>query len=270
MDISDFAARNQNAPPSRLGQRYDAGRFLPESGNTVVCHLDRSHPAHQAVLTARARMQALPEANKFLFTPVASLHMTVFEGVIETRRIPGAWPAPLALDTSVDAVTDHLMTRLSGLPSLPGFAVRPVGLLPTGLALDGVTAADQAALQAARAALTKPFQYRHADHDSYGFHMTFAYPLDWLSDAATAVWQAECPAILADLTAAVPMLPLRSPAFCRFADMTHFEELSSSASDPNAGLSQHGPFRPLNGLLQHEFLPRPGGQNQKTHVQYHH
>ena len=52
--IARFSEGQNTAPPSRLGQRYAPDRFLPEAGNTVVCHLDTLDPAHTAVLAARA------------------------------------------------------------------------------------------------------------------------------------------------------------------------------------------------------------------------
>jgi hypothetical protein len=223
-EIDLYAARRHAAPPDRLGLRYDAMRFLPEQGNTVVCHLDRTHPAHQAVLDARTRMQALPEAEKFLYTPVESLHMTVFEGVIDTRRTADAWPAGLDRAASIASVTEVLTQRLASFAAPPGFALRTESLRPAGLILAGATAADAATLRDWREALTRPFGFRHAQHDSYRFHMTFCYPLDWLSEPALPVWRAELPRILADLQSAAPVIPLRPAAFCAFNDMTWFEE----------------------------------------------
>jgi len=223
--LADFAASAHTAPPSRLGTRYDSTRFLPEAGNTVVCHLDFGAPGHEPVLEARARMQALPGAGNFLFTPVPSLHMTVFEGALETRRSPDAWPAWAALDAPIRKVTEAQLPRLEGFRAPPPFSVKVVDLKPTGLQLAGASDADETALRQWREALTAPFGYRHADHDAYVFHMSFAYPLAWLPDDLLEHWQQACDAILADLRQAAPVIPLTRPAFCRFPDMTLFEEL---------------------------------------------
>ncbi len=222
--IASYAASQNAAPPARLGQRYDADRFLPEPGNTVVCHLDTRAPGHEAVLTARERMRALPGAEGLLFTPASSLHMTVFEGVIETRRTEDAWPAGVDRDAPVETVTEILADRLQGFVPPPGFSVRATGLLPTGLALAGATPEDEHRMRQWRDALVAPFGYRHSAHDSYGFHMTFAYPVRWLPDEAVPQWQATCQDILQELWAAAPVLPLRPPAFCTFEDMTAFPE----------------------------------------------
>lgn len=223
-EITRFAAGQNPKPPSRLGQRYSAIKFLPEAGNTVVCHLDRTLPSHRAVLAARARMQALPGAENFLYTPEESLHMTVFEGVIETRRTADAWPADMDRDAPVIDVTEALMTRLDRFSPPPAFAVRVKDLLPTGLLLTGATAEDDRIMQDWRDVLTEPFGYRHKDHDAYRFHMTFAYATGWIPDDLVPVWTQELNIILNDLAQAAPVIPLRAPAFCQFADMEDFEE----------------------------------------------
>ncbi len=225
VDIAGFTEAANDGPPPRLGQRLTATRFLPEAGNTVVCHLDTDAPAHRAVIDARRRMPALPGAGNFLETPVESLHMTVFEGVIETRRTADAWPADIDRDAPVSEVTEILRARLASFVPPPAFAVRVAGLRPTGLVLEGATAQDAAHLQTWRDALTAPFGYRHAAHDAYHFHMTFAYPVEWLPEDLVPDLEVAYASILADLRAAAPIIPLRPPAFCRFADMTHFEEL---------------------------------------------
>jgi hypothetical protein len=224
-EIDRFLASNRALPPSNLGKRYDAEKFLPEAGNTVVCHLDFDSPSHSAVLEARRRMQALPGADRFLFTPVSSLHMTVFEGVIDTHRTQNTWPAGFDLSASVESATKEIFECLKTFSPPPDFAVRVAGLRPTGLILEGATAQDEANMRAWREALTVPFGYRHDDHDDYKFHMTFAYPIAWLPDDAQAHWEAEFGLILADFANAAPVIPLVSPAFCQFADMNRFEEL---------------------------------------------
>lgn len=224
-EVLKVAKRNNPEKPSRLGKRFSASAFLPEAGNTVICPLDTDHPAHAAVLKARAWVQALPGAERVLFTPASSLHMTVFEGAIESRRTADAWPEDLSRQAPIDAVTTHLVQRLKGFVPPPAFAVRVAGIGPNGLMLKGAAAQDESALLAWREALTKPFGYRHGAHDSYRFHMTFGYSVDWLSDREVPIWDEALASILADLIADAPVLPLKAPVFCKFADMTRFDEL---------------------------------------------
>ncbi len=223
--VEFVAARNRSGPPERLGHRYDRERFLPDPGNTVVCHLDLDAPGGKAVLAAREAMMALPGADRFLFTPVESLHMTLFEGVLDNRRVADAWPEWMGPDAPVADVTDSMLGRLEQFESLGPFDVMVVQVRPGGMQLAGATDADEALMRRWREALAEAFGYRQAEHDRYAFHMTFAYALDWLPDALVPVWEEGLAQIEADLVAAAPVLPLSPPAFCQFADMTRFDEL---------------------------------------------
>lgn len=223
--VQKVARGNNQNKPARLGQRFSRTAFLPEAGNTVICHLDREHPAHHAILEARARIQALPGAERFLFTPAASLHMTVFEGAIETRRTADAWPKDVSRDADMGDVTRHVLARFAGFVPPPAFCVSVAGVAPTGLILRGACEEDERTLRAWRDALTKPFGFRHETHVSYAFHMTFGYCVDWLSEAEVPLWESALHDIHKDLIRGAPKVPLKPPAFCTFADMTRFEEL---------------------------------------------
>lgn len=224
--LDRFRRVRHAGPPPHLGSRYDAeGRFLPEHGNTVVCHLVEGSASEAAVIGARSRIMALAPAGKLAFTPPGSLHMTLFEGVLETRRTPSAWPQGMPFDTAIDALTAHFLRRLEGFEGHGAFKVAVIGMTPTGLKLAGASAQDVAVMRAWRDALTVPFGYRQPQHDDYSFHKTFAYMIDWLAEDEVPVWEAALAAELLTLQRDVPVLELRPPAFCRFADMTHFEEL---------------------------------------------
>jgi hypothetical protein len=43
----------------------------------------------------------LPNGDRFAYTPVSSLHMTVFQGTIGERRQPDYWPGGIALDVPI-------------------------------------------------------------------------------------------------------------------------------------------------------------------------
>src|SRR5262245_29018539 len=104
--LAKFAASRNPVPPPRLGIRYDAqGNFLTEPGNTIVSHLARRSPSETAVLQVRERLMTLPGAECFAFTPAPSLHMTLFQGVLDTRRKHPFWPADIPLHLAIDEMT---------------------------------------------------------------------------------------------------------------------------------------------------------------------
>lgn len=213
-------------PPLHLGTRYDrSGVFQPEPGNTVVCHLSEGSATQRAVIGARQKYLDMPEAGQFAFTPISSLHMTLFQGIIEYRRAQPFWPADIALDTPIDEMTEIMGERLKAFSARDPFEVTVVKARPSGLVVAGATERDREAMRDWRNALADLLGYRHSDHETYIFHITFTYVIERLTDEALPRWQAMLDNVAATLHAEVPVLELRPPAFCSFEDMNHFEEL---------------------------------------------
>lgn len=231
--LATYYARSRNpTAPRHLGTRYDrSGTFLPEPGNTVVCHLVSGSATEQVLVDAQARYRAMPDAASLAFTPVESYHMTLFQGVIEGRRNYPYWPADMASDLPIAETTRLFAQRLERFAGAPTFNVEATAALPTGLMVEGVTAADRHAMAEWRNGYAEVFGYRHPDHDSYQFHITMAYMIDWIDDAALPAWQTVLDEVLDDILHRAPILDLRAPAFCSFEDMNWFEELV--AADAN-------------------------------------
>ncbi|MDO1582373.1 DUF1868 domain-containing protein [Rhizobium oryzicola] len=221
-----YSETHHPLPSRHVGVRYDrSGNFLYEPGNTIVCHLTEGSETQAAIIDLRSLYLDLPEVERLAFTPVSSLHMTLFQGIIEHRRQPGFWPADLPLDTPIDDMTQIMAQRLARFQAGPSFRVGLVDLRPTGMTLDGVTEADKAALAEWRNRLVDLFGYRHPDHETYRFHITFAYVIRTLSDAALLEWQQVLGEQTEAFQARFEAIELNPPAFCSFNDMKHFEEL---------------------------------------------
>lgn len=221
-----FGRQHNPAPPRHLGTRYTtAGVFLPEPGNTVVCHLVEGSATQQALADARLVFQGMEDADKLAFTPVASYHMTLFQGILEGRREYPYWPRDLDGATSIAEMTAQFTQRLQGFAGGPAFQVAVTGMAPTGLRVEGITAADRQAMADWRDGFAEVLGYRHPDHASYEFHITMAYLIDWIDADALPAWHSMLADVEADIVQRAPVLELRAPAFCSFADMNWFEEL---------------------------------------------
>lgn len=225
-ELRKFSRTINPEPSIHLGQRYNRdGRFLREPGNTVVCHLVEGSETEDVLIAARARYLAMPEADHLAFTPIASLHMTLFQGIIEYRRQIPFWPVDIASNTSIDEMTAIFLERLKPFAGGPVFHVRVTHALPTGLIVEGASEVDRIAMKEWRNAFANIFGYRHPDQETYKFHITFAYVIDKFADAALPAWQSMLDEVVADINDRVGELELRPPAFCSFVDMNHFEEL---------------------------------------------
>ena len=223
--LTRYASSNFGTP-RHLGTRYNAnGTFLPEPGNTVVCHLVNGSASERAVIEVRDRMLSMPDSGKLAFTPVSSLHMTLFQGIIEYRRALPYWPLDVPLNTSIDEMTRLYLDRLREFGGFGTFKIKVIDVTPVGLTVTGASSEDEAVIRKWRDALAVPFGYRHPDHDNYVFHITFAYPVDWLADDHLPTWQKLLDECLLYLERTAPIIEIHPPAFCSFKDMNHFEEL---------------------------------------------
>ncbi|RUL98832.1 DUF1868 domain-containing protein [Rhizobium anhuiense] len=225
-ELLSYSKTHNPNPPAHLGSRYrKIGGFLPEAGNTIVCHIEKGSQTQMALIEARETYLAMPEAPQFLFTPISSLHMTLFEGVIETRRRQDCWPGDLPLDTPIEDMTELMVARLEGFSMADPFRVAIVEARPSGLLVDGATETDRKVMRAWRNALADLLGYRQPNHEDYKFHMTFAYAVERLEDEALPRWQAMLDDVAEDIRRKAPVFELTPPAFCVFEDMNHFHEL---------------------------------------------
>jgi hypothetical protein len=224
--LRQLAAGTNRSAPRHLGTRYDRqGHFLLEPGNTVVCHVVPGSVTESVLVDVRQRLMAMPDAGHFAFTPAPSLHMTLFQGIIEYRRHWPYWPPDQLGSTSIAAMTRLYRERFAGFGALAPFQVRTIDLAPSEVVVEGATHEDRKRLAAWRDALAEIFGYRHPDHERYRFHVTLSYPIEWLAAGRLEAWQIVLNEGLARLQREAPVLELRPPAFCSFEDMEHFEEL---------------------------------------------
>lgn len=218
-----FTAGGKETPPPRLGIRFDtAGTFLHEPGNTVICHVAHGSPTASALVRLRNALRALPHGHRFAWTPTASYHMTVFQGVLETRRTAGHWPQGLPLDMPISGTTRMLAARLAGVAPHAGFRMRPASVTPLGVVAEAASDEDERAIRRLRDNLADLFGYRHPDHDTYRFHITLSYQTAWLPDEAQPTYLAALRDLEAEFAAACPVLDLGPAQFCTFDDMTAF------------------------------------------------
>jgi hypothetical protein len=209
--------------PAAVGQKFTPdGQVLPYPGNTFICHIPAG-AAHDALAAAAERLRSGPVAGAFAFLPPSSYHMTVFEGVTDRDRQAGRWPDWIDPSAPVEFATSAFLPRVRGLALPPAVTIRPSGLFGGfSVRVDGATDPDRAALRQAREALRAATGIRRADFDSYGFHITLAYLLRWLTpDEAERVLDLS-DAAAAGLAAAAPVIPLGGVDFCTFPDMRSF------------------------------------------------
>ena len=78
--------REQPRPGWSIDKFDDHGRVRATPGLTTLCHIDQESAGFAALVQAQQALRAGPHAGAFAFLPQDSLHMTVFDGVIDYRR----------------------------------------------------------------------------------------------------------------------------------------------------------------------------------------
>lgn len=221
-----FTSARKEKPPRHLGTRYDReGNFLFEPGNTFVSHVTDGSATQAAIVAVRERLMALPHAGHFTFTPVSSLHKTLFQGVTDNRRTPPFWPRDLSAEAKLQTATSWIDARVASFAVRAPFRVRAEMVTPLGIVVSGLTEEDEKVMRDARDALADLLGYRHPDHDDYTFHITLAYQLEWLPPACEASYLEALAAMKAELEDFPGGLELDLPAFCVFDDMREFRPL---------------------------------------------
>lgn len=78
-------------------------------------------------------------------------------------------------------------------------------------------------LRRLRDRLAARLRLRAPDHDSYGFHITLGYLIDWMTPAQEREYTAVQSGCFEMLRNRVPVIELGAPEFCVFYDMFAFD-----------------------------------------------
>jgi len=211
--------------PDAVGKKFTLdGAPLACPGFTTLCHVDPGSDAFAALVEAQEQLKAGPLASAFSFLPASSLHMTLFEGVIDYSRTRERWPAHLSTDVPISHVAKDAAQRLKGIEIAKRVCVRPVNIFAGfSVSMSGAGPADDALLRQTRNTLRGATGIHRPDHDSYQFHITLAYLLRWL-DPHAAEQIIELSEEIADmLCVKVPEMVVGPVELCRFDTMHHFE-----------------------------------------------
>ncbi|WP_319532309.1 DUF1868 domain-containing protein [uncultured Cohaesibacter sp.] len=212
--------------PGQGGKFTSDGSLLSFPGNTFVCHVDRQSPFFEALCTMQGRLKTMPYADHFSFLPKASFHMTVFCGVSGEPLGQDGWPDDLPESTDLPSVTNGFIKALEQEKGEAGFKVKATGLvLPATIEMAGADAAEETKLRAIRALLEKVTGIRRGDVESYGFHVSMAYPIRWLTPEQAEQVMQEAEAQFEELLGNFGPIDLGPVEFCLFDTMHRYDTI---------------------------------------------
>lgn len=204
--------------PARGGKFATDGSVQVWPGNTFVCHV-QTGASLDALRALQEEVKLSRFARLFAFLPPSSFHMTVFQG----RSPRSAADYDLA---QRDRHSETLLDATQGLAFAADRKARMVDLFCAhSVTLRGLDEATETALRQARRDLKARTGIESDDFDSYAFHITLGYLLDWVTEPtarALAEFSHDLRIRHAPLLAEINLGPVE---FCNFDTMHHFHPL---------------------------------------------
>lgn len=226
--------RAKEAAQAPLKKFDDNGVVLPFSGNTVVCHTDKTSPLFLSMLRVQVELQR-HFGGSITCLPPDSYHMTLFDMANQQDRVQGLWPSSVPLDASMDECTEKLATILKSaslyFPEKIYMKVdqsRPLLLSKerkSGLVIPLLphSPEDAEALRSFRNKLSQLSGIRAPNHDTYGFHTSMGYGIKSMSKDTYAMFETYYKKWIDEIVKATGKISFSNPAFCSFEDMYQFD-----------------------------------------------
>jgi len=214
--------------PIGVPEKFDPdGNVQPCPGNTIIAHLPQSSELHRSLRALHEKLKSSHLSHLYALLPLASLHMTIFEAVLDSTRTLSRWPDDLPRNATLAECSSLYENKLSSFDlqcdppyhlSILGFSPLVAGIT---LHLEPYTPQENARLRNLRDRLSSVLRIRAKGHDTYGFHMSMAYLLRFPTDEQdkelmqllTSHFETEMP----------KQFELGPPEFCTFEDMFAFE-----------------------------------------------
>jgi hypothetical protein len=218
--------------PADVGRKFFAnGRVRPFAGNTIICHAPQQGDNagyFNALLDIYRDAVVLPYAKKIALTPPSSYHVTIFGGANDQERRPGLWPKAVPLDAGMTACNAWVAQKLKALSLDCALPLRfkidldPPHEAPFVLRLLPVDAQEDAKLRRLIARLSATLGITPPGIDTYQFHTTLGYSLQWLDDNEDRDFQGRMTAWRGAINRQCPEIPFGAPEYCLLDDMYAF------------------------------------------------
>lgn len=214
--------------PAGGGKFAADGTVLDWPGNTFICHVRADSAAHDAIRAIQEEVKMSRFAQFFTFLPPSSFHMTVFQGcnprVADTDLLPHGCTAQM----SRDKLSAQILDTVRDVAFDPAPRARMVDLFcGYSLTVTGADPQGEAPLRTMRETLREATGITPPDFDSYVFHITLAYPLEWLTEPTARALVDFSADVTERFSPRLTEIPLHPVEFCNFETMHHFEPLKA-------------------------------------------
>lgn len=212
---------------SNVGRKFNEDgsvRFFP--GNTIISKVLEDNEIYSVIAGISKEFQAADQGRSYQFLPLASLHMTIIQGVCHEDRKKQLWSRYLPLDLELEKVDEFFEEKFKEVKSLPETRMiyDYIDMSNKNILVRFVPENQQAAenLKKYRDDVSDKLGVRFPDHDSYGFHISVAYQLWEMTKAEKEKMQKACERISRSLEKNRPSFSLRQPEMTYFYNMYTF------------------------------------------------
>lgn len=223
-------------PPDVGSKFYADGRVHRFPGNTVICHVPQQgedSACFDALLDIYREAPAHPFVRKIALLPPSSYHMTIVGGANDKPRERKSWPADLPIDMSIARCTEILAGRLRAARLECRLPIKmkvdpsqdPTNGAPLTLRLLPADEAERSKLSNLRRAISDVTKIPISSPDTYRFHISLGYFVEWLTAAEQAAFARTFNRWAQQLALKSPVIALGAPEFCSFDDMFAFHRI---------------------------------------------
>lgn len=221
-------AKRSSLYPGGIGLPGSGEKFLTDgsvqtwSGNTFICHIDRTSSSFAAIQELQERIKKSQYAQFYTFLPPPSFHMTIFQGYSPGDPMPDG----INDELSLEALTSLFMQRTEKLELPDKIRICATDLYTAhSLTVCGANAEQEQQMRTIRSALRDATGIQPEKFDSYVFHISLAYLLHWVSEGLAKEIVDYSNQLFKDYQAELSDIELGPIEFCTFDTMHHFQPL---------------------------------------------
>ncbi len=194
-------------------------------GATIISFVKPHEPLYAEICTIREEAEHQVYASKFAFLPTSSYHMTNFVLYNDhpSDRNGMGWSSKIGADRPCEEINARLHEMLQGVSFPKLYHMRLSHIDDASLRLRPATHETTRALKEFRDACAEATGIYFADHESYEFHVTYAYRIVELEGAEEQALQLLLQKQTKRLREKLPEFTIGAPQYCTFEDMAYFK-----------------------------------------------
>lgn len=209
--------------PGEGGKFTTGGEVQRWPGNTFICHVTRPSSGYSALIELQEEIKRSEFSTMFTWLPAPSFHMTVFQGCSPGNEGTAEWPSGLCAKATPDEANKLMLHRIDGLQINEHFRINAKELFCAhSLTVEGIDDETNFAMRELRKQLRSATGISPPDFESYIFHITIGYLVQWLSRGASKEVVEFSNQLYARYAGDLQQIELDTCAFCNFDTLHAF------------------------------------------------